>query len=335
MFRPATAVLARGGALAPAWRPATASRFPIPLVADGLSSFVQLSWGPQCNDARGVARVRINRYTGVRAIKVAPPKTEWQIAAEREFLAARGKVPKDEYLWYLTPDDVRLLSPEMRKCLTLRCGSSDDVSKWRKHLLIRKFQRRAFDTNSPAVRIACLTEKIMRLRAHLLRNEAGPSHQESKRVMRIYLTRRQRTMKSLYKSDYTLYRHTCTELGIRCARYAIPMPRDPQTMVNPQAVDGDHAKFLIRQRLYRAKFRPREMREPGSKRLIRFTRHPMEPVPESHGKPKSTPQQVSRAWPYGVRTERVAGKQVVYNPTAPGRGFWPAKQTVIGGRTPE
>eukprot|EP00931_Biecheleriopsis_adriatica_P073390 TRINITY_DN47687_c0_g1_i1.p1 TRINITY_DN47687_c0_g1~~TRINITY_DN47687_c0_g1_i1.p1 ORF type:complete len:325 (-),score=41.77 TRINITY_DN47687_c0_g1_i1:52-1026(-) len=295
----------------------------------------KVHWGPVCNDARAVSRVRINRYTGVRAVKVSAPKTEWQIAAEREFLAMRSRYPKDELLWYLTPDDVRHLSPEMRKCLTLRCGSADDVSQWRKHQLIRKFQRRPFDTNSPAVRIACLTEKIMRVRAHLLRWDKGPAHQEAKRVMRMYLTRRQRTMKSLYKSDYTLYRHTCKELGIRLVRYAIPMPKNPEQMVNPQAVDGDHAKFLIRQRLYRAKFRPRELREPGTKKLIRYTRHPMEPVPSSHGRPKATPQQVSRAWPYGVRTERVEGKQAVYNPTAPGRGYWPAKQSVVGGRTPE
>lgn len=159
----------------------------------------------------------------------------------------RARVPKDELLWNLTPDDVRHLSPEMRKCLTLRCGNSRDISQWRKQQLIRKFQRRPFDTNSPAVRIACLTEKILRLRAHLLRTDLGGLHQEAKRAMRMYLTRRTRTMKSLYKSDYTLYRHTCTELGIRCIRFAIPLPSaNPQKMLNPQAVDGDHARFLIR-----------------------------------------------------------------------------------------
>jgi len=291
------------GAGAPRWGQAWAAAqaaLPLRVVADARDD-VKLRWGPCCHDARGVARVRINRYTGVRAVKVSAPKTEWQVAAEREFLAMRSKYPKDALLWDLTPDDTRHLSPEMQKCLTLRCGSNEDVSRWRKHQLIRKFQRRPFDTNSPAVRIACLTEKILRMRAHLLRNEGGMGHQEAKRVMRMYLTRRQRTMKSLYKSDYTLYVHVCKELGIRCVRYAVPMPKDPQIMVNPQAVDGDHARFLIRQRLYHAKFRPRELREPGTKRLIRYTRHPAEPVPASHGRPKSTPQQLSRAWPYGVR----------------------------------
>lgn len=317
---------------------AMASSIPRRLV-NPLSSVVNIAvarvahWGPVCQDARGVARVRINRFTGVKAVKVSAPKTEWQIAAEKEFLAMRENYPKDEYLPYLTADDVHNLSPQMRRCLTLRCGSAEDVSRWRKQQWIRKFQRRPFDTNSAAVRIAVYTEKILRIRAHMLRNPKGPGHQEAKRAHSRYLSGRQRAMKSLYKSDFTLYKHVCSEVGIRCVRFAIPSSSDPSKMVNPQAVDGDRAKFLIRQRMYHAKFRPREVREPDTNRLIRYTRHPLEPVPESHGKPVPTPQQLSRAWPYGVRSERVAGKQVVYNPTAPGRGFWPARGAVVGGRT--
>eukprot|EP00747_Dinoflagellata_sp_TGD_P225219 gnl/TRDRNA2_/TRDRNA2_98611_c0_seq1.p1 gnl/TRDRNA2_/TRDRNA2_98611_c0~~gnl/TRDRNA2_/TRDRNA2_98611_c0_seq1.p1 ORF type:complete len:346 (-),score=51.33 gnl/TRDRNA2_/TRDRNA2_98611_c0_seq1:109-1104(-) len=289
-------------------------------------------WGPQCQDTRGVARVRINRFTGVRAVKVNAPKTDWQIAAEKEFLAKRSELPTDGYLWHLTGDDVRNLTPEMQQCLSIKCGSSDDISRFRRAELIRKFQRHPFDTKSPAVQIATLTEKILRLRTHLLRH---PKHHMVKRCMCIYLSRRQKYMKSLYKSDYVNYRYVCTELGIRCIRFAIPFPRHTEAIINAQAVDGDRARFLIRQRMYRAQYRPREMKEPDSKRLIRYTRHPMQPVPESHGKPKPTPQQVSRAWPYGVRQERVEGKQIIYNPTAAGRGYWPAKLGVVGGPTPE
>merc|ERR1712232_904938 len=103
--------------------------------------------------------------------------------------------------------------------------------------------------------------------------------------------------------------------------YATPDSRNPAEMISPLAVDGDRARFLIRQRVYRRHFHPRRMREPMTDRLIRYTRHPMAAVPKSHGQAKATPQQVSRAWPYGVRLERVEGKQIVYNPTAPGRGF--------------
>ncbi|CAL1163360.1 unnamed protein product, partial [Cladocopium goreaui] len=60
-------------------------------------------WGPVYADVRCIARIRINRNTGVKAVKMSPPKTEWQAAAEKEFLQMRARVPKDEPLgsaWY-------------------------------------------------------------------------------------------------------------------------------------------------------------------------------------------------------------------------------------------
>jgi len=280
-------------------------------------------------------RVRINRWTGVRAIKKAPPKTDWQVSAEKQFLAERVDVNKDALLHWLTEDDVRHLSPEMRRCLTLRCANSEELSQWRKTQWMRKFQLKPFDTNSAAVVIAMLTEKIMRMRAHLLRNPLRFGHQMVKISMSIKLAKRNRMMKALYKRDYPLYKTVCDELGLRCVRYAIPGDTDPSKMVNTQAVDGDRARFLIRQRLYRAKWRPREMRDPHTNQLIRYTRHPLEPPPESHGKARAAPQQISRAWPYSLKQDRVQGKQVVYNPTAPGLGYLPQKLNPIGGPVEE
>merc|ERR1719476_1016240 len=101
-------------------------------------------------------------------------------------------------------------------------------------------------------------------------------------------------------------------------------------MLNPLAVDGDKAKFLIRQRIFHAKHRPREMRDPATNQLIRYTRHPMEPVPANHGKAKKTSQRISVSWPYSVRQDRVEGKQVVHNPTAAGKGYRPARLAGIG-----
>merc|ERR1719313_2170695 len=106
-------------------------------------------------------------------------------------------------------------------------------------------------------------------------------------------------------------------------------------MIAPMAVDGDRARFLIRQRLYKGKFGPRKMREPLTDRYLRYSSHPMAPVPTSHGKPLAVPQQVSKAWPMGVSEDRVEGKHIVYNPTAAGRGFWTAKGIPAGGRTPK
>eukprot|EP00929_Paragymnodinium_shiwhaense_P010517 TRINITY_DN115228_c0_g1_i1.p2 TRINITY_DN115228_c0_g1~~TRINITY_DN115228_c0_g1_i1.p2 ORF type:complete len:347 (+),score=57.24 TRINITY_DN115228_c0_g1_i1:119-1159(+) len=275
-------------------------------------------------------RVRINRFTGVNAQKISAPKTEWQIAAEREFLAMRDAVPEG-YIKGLTADDVRQLSPEMQACLSLKCANSEEISRFRKQELVRKFQRRPFDHCSPAVRIAILTEKILRLRAHMLRDSF---HQYVRRTMSMLLAKRTTVMKKLYKSDFMLYKHVCKELGIRFVRFAVPENKDPSRRMAPMAIDGDKARFLIRQRLWHAKFRPRELREPETNRRIRYTRHPMEPVPATHGQPQPTMQQVSRAWPYGVREDRVAGKHVVYNPCMPGPGFKQALGRVPGGNTP-
>jgi len=295
---------------------------------------VQAGWGPCVVSERGVARapnrVRINRFTGVQAVKMSPPKTDWQIAAEREFLASRKAKPEG-YVWGMTADDVRHLSPEMQQLLSLRHGSGQDIHRARKAELIKKFQRRHFDTGSPPVMIAVLTERILNLRAHLLKHY---KHHQVKRSMNIMLARRQRIMKHLYKNDFVLYKHVCTELGIRCVRFAVPFEKHPSKNINPQAVDGDRMKFMIRQRIYKKGLRPRELREPGTNRKIRYTHHPMERVPDSHGKPKRVPLQVSTAWPYGVTGERAAGKQIVYNPTAPGLGYWPTKGGGTGGPTP-
>jgi len=146
------------------------------------------SWAPTTRfqggalyqDWRGVARVRLNRFTGVKAVKVGPKKTAWQLAAEKEFLLMRSRHPTQGYKWRLTPDDVRNLSPGMQECLSLHSASSTEISKYRKQELIKKFQRRPFDTNSHAVRIATLTEKILNLRAYLLRH---PTDRPAKRVM--------------------------------------------------------------------------------------------------------------------------------------------------------
>lgn len=292
--------------------------------------------------ARGVAntpnRVRICRFTGVRAIKVGAPKTEWQIAAEREFLVLRQQYPREALLPGLVPDDVRNLHPTMQKLLTLRCANKQQVSAWRKQQLIRKFALRPFDYSSPAVVIACLTEKILRQREALLTAAKGKNkHQEMKIMLTVMLSRRIKKMKNLYRNDYHTYKHVCKELGIRCIRFAIPIIKgqgDMSRLVNKQAVDGDQAKFLIRRRWYFRKYRPRPMREPETNRLIRYMQHPVEPVPENHGKPKPVAQQVSVSWPYGVRREFVEGRRIVYNPTAPGKGHQPARFDHVGATLP-
>eukprot|EP00392_Amoebophrya_sp_AT5.2_P001963 g1968.t1 len=149
----------------------------------------------------------------------------------------------------------------------------------------------------------------------------------SRRVMTTYLSRRMKVMKALYKADFLLYKYVCESLGLKLVRFAIPEYRDVSKRISPMAVDGDKAKWLIRQKLFRKRNHPRMFmdatkrwtgRSPGT--LVRFTHHPIEPVPEAFGRAKKSPQQLSPHFPYGVRKERVEGKGIVYNPTEPGVG---------------
>ena len=76
---------------------------------------------------------------------------------------------------------------------------------------------------------------------------------------------------------------------------------------------GDIGSFLsIRTGKSFGAFRPRPLINDKGK-LVRYKHHPVEPVPSPHGssEEKPTPQQVSTAYPYGVREERVEGKETV------------------------
>ncbi|RQX67310.1 putative 30S ribosomal protein S15, partial [Toxoplasma gondii CAST] len=196
---------------------------------------------------RGVARLKSHRYGGVVALKTRAPKSPWYIEAEKEFLNERAQVP-DAYIERWHGEDLSKLSPALRRCLHLRCASSKELHSWRKLQLCRLLQRRPFDTGSPAVQLACLTEKILNVRAHLLRHFRD---QQKKKVLSIWLSRRHRVMKYLYRVDFNLYKYVCQQLRIKCVRFAIPDSRDRQRAISPIAVDGDRCKFLIRQKLWK------------------------------------------------------------------------------------
>eukprot|EP00397_Hematodinium_sp_SG-2012_P056523 GEMP01069839.1.p1 GENE.GEMP01069839.1~~GEMP01069839.1.p1 ORF type:complete len:280 (+),score=45.89 GEMP01069839.1:294-1133(+) len=242
----------------------------------------------QTLSVRTLSQVRANKFTGVTAVKKAAPKTDWQLLQERKFLQEREKIP-DGFQYGFTADDLRNLPTPLQEALTLYTASSKDKSKWRKQQLIRKFQRHATDHTSPAVRIACLTEKILNLRTHLLKN---PKEHQAKRWMQFDVSKRTRAMKSLYKSDFTLYKWVCLELGIKCIRFAVPDFPNPTQMIAPLAIDGDRAKFLIRQKVWKAKYRPRPLRDPKTGQLIRYTTHPIEAPDHDHGLAKAVKQQL-------------------------------------------
>jgi small subunit ribosomal protein S15 len=213
-------------------------------------------------------------------------------------------------------EDVSNLPLVMQNLLKLQCGSMRDLHLWRKKELRKKMQLDAYDYYSPPVRIAMLTEKILHLRRHLLHY---PGQRAAMDALRLRLKRRHRLMKALYQSDFALYEWVCKELNIKCVRFAIPNNPDvPSQAISPVAVDGNYVQWLVRQKLFKWKHRPKPVRR--ASRLIGFKRHPIEPVPEGHGEPQPVKQKVSRAWPYGVKEEYVQGIYKVWNPTAPGKG---------------
>ncbi|KYF39235.1 putative 30S ribosomal protein S15, partial [Toxoplasma gondii ARI] len=163
---------------------------------------------------RGVARLKSHRYGGVVALKTRAPKSPWYIEAEKEFLNERAQVP-DAYIERWHGEDLSKLSPALRRCLHLRCASSKELHSWRKLQLCRLLQRRPFDTGSPAVQLACLTEKILNVRAHLLRHFRD---QQKKKVLSIWLSRRHRVMKYLYRVDFNLYKYVCQQLSKKPAK---------------------------------------------------------------------------------------------------------------------
>ena len=260
---------------------------------------------------------KIYRFTGTKVHRQKAPKSQFQIEAESQFLAERAIVPKG-FVSNFKLDDVRGLNPDIQKLLSLQCASNSDITKFRKAELVEKFSQSPFDTNSLPVKIAVLTEQILNMRQHLL---AHTRDSASKQSIAIALGKRTRAMRLLYKVNTGLYEWVCAELGIKCVRFSVPGIKHPAKALNPLAIDGDRVKWLIRRKLWRAQNRPRpEERTDGKAGKIYPLRHRTERPPEHHGKPRPVPQQVSKAYPYGVSEDRVRGNYTVHNPTAPGVG---------------
>mmetsp|Transcript_135746 Transcript_135746/g.307137 ORF Transcript_135746/g.307137 Transcript_135746/m.307137 type:complete len:301 (+) Transcript_135746:19-921(+) len=282
--------------------------------------------GPLAEAARSVGQltkggIRVGKWSGTRAEKTRVPRTPFQIAAEKQFLEMRSKIP-DGYVKGFTRDDVKHLSPELQQCLKLQAASSMQISKARIKRLIQKFGRGPTDNSSHPVRIAIMTEKILNQRVRLIQH---PKDHTAKITMHARLPNRQKAMKYLYKTDFEMYQWVCKELGIKCVRFPVPGDTWAPRMPNPVAVDGDHARWLIRQRLWRHFHRTKALSDPATGKKVRYNRHPIEDPPATHGMAKPIPEQVSRYWPYGVRQDYIKGQQIVYDPTMAGRGHQPAR----------
>ena len=260
---------------------------------------------------------KVYRFTGTKVHRQKTPKSQFQLEAEAQFRSERAQIPKG-FVYNFTQEDVQGLKPEIQKLLSLRLASNKEISSFRKAELIEKFNQSPYDTNSLPVKIAVLTEQILNMRQHLL---AHPRDSASKQSIAIALGKRTRAMRQLYKVNTPLYEWVCGELGIQCVRFSVPGIKHPSKALNPLAIDGDRVKWLIRRKLWRARNRPRPVQEAASGQSAHYLRHATEKAPDHHGKPRPVPQQISKAYPYGVSEERARGDYVVHNPTSPGPGY--------------
>ncbi|GBE59605.1 ribosomal S15 [Babesia ovata] len=202
--------------------------------------------------SRHVSHVKAFRIKGYPFEKTRAPKTEWYKRAEAAFLAERARVPHG-LVGRWQPEDLSGLDPRVSQALSLKCANGREIRRARTLILMKHLQKEPFDTGSAPVQLACVSEKILNLRAHLIRH---PRDNCRKRAMAILLSRRHKLMKRLYNEDFQLYQHVCKVLS----------------------VDGDICKFLIRQKLWWGRFRPRPIALPSGKKIA-YTRHPMEPPP--------------------------------------------------------
>eukprot|EP00916_Digyalum_oweni_P004848 GHVL01008717.1.p1 GENE.GHVL01008717.1~~GHVL01008717.1.p1 ORF type:complete len:304 (+),score=46.98 GHVL01008717.1:28-939(+) len=270
---------------------------------------------------RNVIHIKSYRAMSYRPRRIGCPKSEWYLAKEKEFMAERAQRPHG-YIRNLSSDDVSELSPTLRKLLSMKCASNMELHTFRKRQFMFEFQRRPFDTNSFPVRLSILTEKILNMRQHIVSDFIKHRHKRDK--LNEYSRRRTKLMKAFSKIDYASYKETCDKIGIKCVNFTVPMPRSgPSKSFSPHAIDGDKCKWLIRQRLFRSKYRPLPHRaqHPEALGLERYTRHPLHPPPDTHNKPVPHHPIVNRKWPYGVTDERISGKYVLHNPTKVGWGY--------------
>lgn len=279
---------------------------------------VRISVGVSDVQRRTVAHVKAFRIKGYPFEKVRAPKTEWYKRAEAAFLAERARVPLG-LVGRWQPEDLSGLDPRIAQALSLKCANGREIRRARTLILMKHLQKEPFDTGSYPVQLACVSEKILNLRAHLIRH---PTDNCRKRAMAILLSRRNKIMKKLYNTDFQLYQHVCKVLKLKCVLFSVPDSRNRSKAINTIGVDGDICKFLIRQKLWWGKFRPRPIALPSGKKVA-YTRHPIEPPPNDLNKPKSHKDELTHKWPYGVSSQRIAGRYVIYNPTAPGAGYCP------------
>ena len=81
-------------------------------------------------------------------IKQKRPKSQWQINAEKDFLAEQRRDIPEGFAYGLTESDVSHLHPTMQRILSLKNSDSQEIMKAKKRLMVAKFGKHLLDANS-------------------------------------------------------------------------------------------------------------------------------------------------------------------------------------------
>ncbi|XP_049473452.1 28S ribosomal protein S15, mitochondrial [Panthera uncia] len=106
----------------------------------------------------------------------------------------------------------------VRRLLSLEMASQKEKLKVKQEQLMKKIVANPEDTSSLEARIVALTVKIRNYEEHMQKHRKDKTH---KRYLLMSIDQRNKMLKNLRKTNYSVFEKTCKELGIE---YTFPPP---------------------------------------------------------------------------------------------------------------
>jgi small subunit ribosomal protein S15 len=116
------------------------------------------------------------------------------------------------YLHGITEEELAGRSEMLKRAMSTRTGSTQDVLKFRRAEIVAKYGTRPNDTGASRVQVAILTERINRLSTHLGKNRQD---KHSKRSLALLTVQRRHLLEYMMRKDYANYRLMVVDLGLR------------------------------------------------------------------------------------------------------------------------
>jgi len=138
-----------------------------------------------------------------------------EVVAEREQMIANNPLPPDlvgKYRFGVQPEETVDLNPKFREWLTFRHANNSEINQYRRQQAMLKWQSKPYDTGTPGVQIAVLTEKINYLTAHITKHRGD---EKTRFGLRALINKRYRLMKYTKRKNVPLYYDLVTQLNIK------------------------------------------------------------------------------------------------------------------------